>query len=99
VGIYWEDCEKGLIILTLPALDLLSGLEAALAVVAAIIFVPELGHFLAAGIQGLHLTEFAIVFSPTLSNYKGKKVEYALKAFPSERLPEEIKAKLTCDHP
>jgi hypothetical protein len=60
--------------------------------------VPEVGHFLAAGIQGLHLTKFAIEFSPTLTNYKGKKVEYTLKASPSERLPEKIKAKLTCDH-
>jgi len=86
-------------ILTLPALDLLSGLEAALAVVGAIILVPEVGHFLAAGIQGLHLTKFAIGLSPTLTNNKGKKVEYALEAFTSERLPEKIKAKLTCDHP
>jgi membrane-associated protease RseP (regulator of RpoE activity) len=60
--------------------------------------VPEVGHFLAAGIKGLHLTKFAIGFSPTLTNYKGKKVEFT-KAFPSERLPEKIKAKLICDHP
>jgi hypothetical protein len=43
--------------------------------------------------KDFNLTKFAIGFSPTLTNYKGKEVEYALKAFPSERLPEKIKAK------
>lgn len=72
----------------LPALALPLGLEGpqsvaqALGVLAAIITVHEAGHFLAARLQGIHVTQFAIGFGPTLAKFQGKKVEYSLRAFP-----------------
>ena len=42
----------------------------ALGVLAAIITVHECGHFLAAKLQGIHVTQFAIGFGPALFKYK-----------------------------
>jgi membrane-associated protease RseP (regulator of RpoE activity) len=87
-GNLWEDRQKQMMILALPALALPLGLEGpesviqALAVLAAIITVHEAGHFLAARLQGIHVTKFAIGFGPMLAKYQGKKVEYSLRAFP-----------------
>ncbi|CAM6096340.1 unnamed protein product [Calypogeia fissa] len=54
----------------------------ALGVLAAIITVHEAGHFLAARLQNIHVTKFAIGFGPTLAKYQQKGVEYSLRAFP-----------------
>lgn len=65
-----------------------SGLESSgsviqsIAVLAAVISVHEAGHFLAARLQGIHVTKFAIGFGPTLAKYQGKEVEYSLRAIP-----------------
>lgn len=53
-----------------------------IAVLAAVISVHEAGHFLAARLQGIHVTKFAIGFGPTLAKFQGKEVEYSLRAIP-----------------
>ncbi|CAM6017475.1 unnamed protein product [Sphagnum balticum] len=85
----WEDYHKQMMMIAaLPALALPLGLEGpqsviqALAVLAAIITIHEAGHFLAARVQGIHVTKFAIRFGPTIVKFQGKKVEYSLRAFP-----------------
>lgn len=55
---------------------------AAIAVVALLIFVHELGHFMAARLQGIHANRFAIGFGPILWKYQGAETEYSLRAFP-----------------
>ncbi|KAL5731243.1 hypothetical protein ACHQM5_003991 [Ranunculus cassubicifolius] len=52
------------------------------AVVAAIIFVHESGHFLAAYLQGIHISKFAIGFGPILAKFNAQNVEYSIRAFP-----------------
>ncbi|XP_073058232.1 probable membrane metalloprotease ARASP2, chloroplastic [Primulina eburnea] len=58
-----------------------SVLEAA-AVLTAIIVVHESGHFLAAHLQGIHVSKFAVGFGPILAKFNSKKVEYSIRAFP-----------------
>jgi membrane-associated protease RseP (regulator of RpoE activity) len=55
---------------------------AAIAVLALLIVVHELGHFSAARLQKIHVNRFSIGFGPTLLKYQGKETEYALRAFP-----------------
>lgn len=55
---------------------------AAIAVLASLIIVHELGHFAAARFQGIYVTRFAIGFGPALLRYQGKQTEYSLRAFP-----------------
>ncbi len=55
---------------------------AAIAVLAVLIFVHELGHFLAARSQGIHVNRFSLGFGPVLLKYQGSETEYALRAFP-----------------
>lgn len=55
---------------------------AAIAVIAILIAVHELGHFLAARLQGIHVNRFSIGFGPILLKYQGAETEYALRAFP-----------------
>ena len=55
---------------------------AAIAVLAVLIFVHELGHFLAARLQGIYANKFSIGFGPILLKYQGKQTEYALRALP-----------------
>lgn len=55
---------------------------AAIAVLALLIVVHELGHFLAARLQGIHVNRFSIGFGPVLAKYQGKETEYAIRAFP-----------------
>eukprot|EP00245_Coleochaete_scutata_P016835 TRINITY_DN803_c0_g1_i1.p1 TRINITY_DN803_c0_g1~~TRINITY_DN803_c0_g1_i1.p1 ORF type:complete len:527 (-),score=79.47 TRINITY_DN803_c0_g1_i1:645-2225(-) len=55
---------------------------AALGVLATIIGIHELGHFLAARWQGIHVTKFALGFGPTLVKWESKNVEYSLRAIP-----------------
>lgn len=58
-----------------------SVLEAA-AVLTAIIIVHESGHFLAAYLQGIHVSKFAVGFGPILAKFNAKNVEYSIRAFP-----------------
>ncbi|AGY57066.1 RIP metalloprotease RseP [Gloeobacter kilaueensis] len=55
---------------------------AAIAVLGVLIVVHELGHFLAARLQGIHVNRFSIGFGPVLLRYQGPKTEYALRALP-----------------
>jgi membrane-associated protease RseP (regulator of RpoE activity) len=47
-----------------------------------LIAVHELGHFLAARLQGIHVNRFSIGFGPILCKYQGKHTEYALRSIP-----------------
>lgn len=55
---------------------------AAIAVLALLIVVHELGHFLAARLQNIYVNRFSIGFGPILWKYQGPETEYALRAFP-----------------
>ncbi|NES85553.1 MAG: RIP metalloprotease RseP [Moorea sp. SIO2B7] len=55
---------------------------AAIAVLAVLIVVHELGHFAAARFQGIRVNRFSIGFGPTLLKYQGEETEYAIRAFP-----------------
>jgi membrane-associated protease RseP (regulator of RpoE activity) len=55
---------------------------AAIAVLALLIVVHELGHFLAARLQGIHVNRFSLGFGPILWKYQGKETEYAVRAIP-----------------
>jgi membrane-associated protease RseP (regulator of RpoE activity) len=55
---------------------------AAIAVLGILIVVHELGHFLAARLQNIHVNRFSIGFGPVLLKYQGKETEYAIRAFP-----------------
>lgn len=54
----------------------------AISVLAAIVTIHELGHFIAARSQNIHVTKFSIGFGPILFKYQGPDVEYALRAIP-----------------
>ncbi|WP_267384089.1 RIP metalloprotease RseP [Cyanobacterium sp. uoEpiScrs1] len=55
---------------------------AAIAVLALLIVVHELGHFAAARFQGIKVNSFSIGFGPSLIKYQGTETEYAIRAFP-----------------
>jgi membrane-associated protease RseP (regulator of RpoE activity) len=55
---------------------------AAIAVLALLIVIHELGHFGAARLQGIHVSRFSIGFGPALLKYQGKETEYAIRAIP-----------------
>ncbi|QSJ15880.1 RIP metalloprotease RseP [Nostoc sp. UHCC 0702] len=55
---------------------------AAIAVLAVLILVHELGHFVAARSQGIHVNRFSLGFGPILWKYQGSQTEYAIRAFP-----------------
>ncbi len=55
---------------------------AAIAVLAILIVVHELGHFMAARLQGIYANRFSIGFGPILLKYQGSQTEYAIRAFP-----------------
>lgn len=48
----------------------------------AIIVVHESGHFLAAYLQGIHVSKFAVGFGPILAKFNANNVEYSIRAFP-----------------
>lgn len=54
----------------------------AMGVLALLIFVHELGHFLAARLQGIYANRFSIGFGPALFSYQGSQTEYALRVIP-----------------
>lgn len=58
-----------------------SVIEAA-AVLTAIIVVHETGHFLAANLQGIHVSKFSVGFGPVLAKFNSNNVEYSVRAFP-----------------
>lgn len=55
---------------------------AAIAVLGILIVVHELGHFMAARLQHIHVNRFSIGFGPILWKYQGSETEYALRGFP-----------------
>ncbi|MFM5886768.1 MAG: RIP metalloprotease RseP [Dolichospermum sp.] len=55
---------------------------AAIAVLAILILVHELGHFIAARSQGIYVNRFSLGFGPTLLKYQGSQTEYTIRAFP-----------------
>jgi len=55
---------------------------AAIAVLALLIVVHELGHFVAARSQGIHVNRFSVGFGPALFKYQGPETEYAVRAIP-----------------
>ena len=55
---------------------------AAIAVLAVLIIVHELGHFLAARLQNIHVNRFSIGFGPILWKYQGSETEYAIRGLP-----------------
>lgn len=55
---------------------------AAIAVLGLLIVVHELGHFLAARLQGIRVNRFSVGFGPVLLKYQGPETEYALRALP-----------------
>lgn len=54
----------------------------ALGVLALTVTVHELGHFVAARGQNIHVTKFAVGFGPIVWKYQGKEVEYSVRALP-----------------
>ena len=55
---------------------------AAISVLALLIVVHELGHFIAARSQGIHVNRFSLGFGPILFKYQGTETEYAVRAIP-----------------
>ncbi len=55
---------------------------AAIAVLGVLIAVHELGHFMAARLQNIHVNRFSIGFGPILWKYQGSETEYALRGIP-----------------
>jgi len=55
---------------------------AAIAVLALLIVVHELGHFIAARSQSIHVNRFSLGFGPVLWKYQGPETEYAIRAIP-----------------
>ncbi|PZO23506.1 MAG: RIP metalloprotease RseP [Leptolyngbya foveolarum] len=55
---------------------------AVIGVLALLIFVHELGHFMAARLQKIHVNRFSIGFGPILWKFQGPETEYALRAIP-----------------
>jgi membrane-associated protease RseP (regulator of RpoE activity) len=68
-----------LLIITDP---IIMSVLAAIAVLALLIVVHELGHFAAARFQSIHVNRFSIGFGPALAKYQGTETEYALRAIP-----------------
>jgi len=54
----------------------------ALGILTVVVAVHECGHFLAARLQNIHVSKFAIGFGPSLLQYQGKEVQYSVRALP-----------------
>jgi membrane-associated protease RseP (regulator of RpoE activity) len=55
---------------------------APIAVLAILIVVHEMGHFLAARLQGIYVNRFSLGFGPVIWKYQGSQTEYAIRAIP-----------------
>jgi membrane-associated protease RseP (regulator of RpoE activity) len=55
---------------------------AAISVLVVLVIVHEMGHFLAARLQGIYANRFSIGFGPVIWKYQGPKTEYAVRGFP-----------------
>lgn len=66
----------------MPALQTVLPALQIILVLALLIFVHELGHFLAARLQGIYANRFSIGFGPVIWKYQGSQTEYALRALP-----------------
>lgn len=53
-----------------------------IAVLGILIIVHELGHFMAARLQNIHVNRFSIGFGPIIWKYQGPQTEYALRGLP-----------------
>lgn len=60
----------------------LAGILVMIGILGLLIAVHELGHFLAARLQGIHVNRFSIGFGPILWKYQGEQTEYALRSIP-----------------
>lgn len=58
------------------------GILVMIGILGLLIAVHELGHFLAARLQGIHVNRFSIGFGPILWKYQGEQTEYALRSIP-----------------
>ena len=63
-------------------MDRLTTVIAVIFVFGLLVFVHELGHFLAAQATGMRVEEFAIGFGPKIVNYKHGETLYSLRAIP-----------------
>lgn len=59
-----------------------AGILVMIGILGLLIAVHELGHFLAARLQGIHVNRFSIGFGPILWKYQGEQTEYALRSIP-----------------
>lgn len=59
-----------------------AGILVMIGILGLLIAVHELGHFLAARLQGIHVNRFSIGFGPVLWKYQGEQTEYALRSIP-----------------
>jgi membrane-associated protease RseP (regulator of RpoE activity) len=75
----------GILVALLVALGVFGSWWAVIVVVALIvmIFLHELGHYLAAKRAGMKVTEFFIGFGPRIWSYRRGEVEYGVKAIPA----------------
>lgn len=75
----------GLLVALLVALGLWRGLPIVIVILAivAIIFLHELGHYLAARWSGMKVTEFFIGFGPRIWSFHRGETEYGIKAIPA----------------
>lgn len=66
----------------LPSIQTVQSVASATSVLAAIILVHESGHFLAATLQGIHVSKFSLGFGPVLTRFVANDVEFSVRAFP-----------------
>jgi membrane-associated protease RseP (regulator of RpoE activity) len=74
----------GLVVLVLLAVEAhFVPILAAIAVIAAVIMLHELGHFTAAKLSGMKVTEYFLGFGPRLWSVRKGETEYGIKAVPA----------------
>lgn len=65
-----------------PSVGNAAGAIEAVLILAGIVAFHELGHFVAARAQGIHVSKFSVGFGPKLLSFKPNEVEYSLRALP-----------------
>ena len=86
IGSPWGRAARlGALLLALVALGLWRGLPIVVVILAIVvmIFLHELGHFLAARWSGMLATEFFIGFGPRIWSFRRGETEYGIKAIPA----------------